>query len=68
MTVQVNSRLLKSRNPTEHKLKIENQIGLVIQRLDDGYNLIRFHGLRIKEKKRLVNLEWYVHETDFKIT
>lgn len=75
MTIQVNSKLTKSRNPVEHEYRLENQKGEVVHRLDDGYNLIRFKQFKIKEQKRvdnqkkwvLVPLDWYVHNEDLKI-
>lgn len=75
MNVQVNNRLLKSRNPKEHGFKLENQMGYIVHTLGDGYNLIRFNHLKIKELKRIDGvkkitfdpLEWYIHESDLKI-
>jgi len=64
MTVQINNKLLKSRNPIEHELRLENQIGKVVQCVGDGYNLIEFESLKIKNKKK--RLQWYVHVEDFK--
>lgn len=75
MTIQVNSRLTKSRNPSEHDYKLENQKGEIVHRLNDGFNLIRFDQFKIKEMKRIdnkkkwveVSLEWYIHDDDLKI-
>lgn len=75
MTIQVNNRLTKSRNPSEHEFTLENETGEVVHKLDDGYNLIRFSQFQIKEQKRvdnqkkwmLVPLDWYIHNEDLKI-
>lgn len=73
MTIQVNNKLTKSRNPTEHGFKLENQKGVIVHTIDDGYNLIKFSQFKIKRLIRVdrkktmkfVPLEWYVHENDF---
>lgn len=65
MKIIINSKLVKSRNPTEHKIKLENQSGEIIQVVGDGYNLILFKQFKITRKKKSEYLEWYVHDTDF---
>lgn len=65
MKIIINSKLVKSRNPTEHKIKLENQSGEIIQVVGDGYNLILFKQFKITSKNKSEYLEWYVHDTDF---
>lgn len=57
MIIRVKSNLTKSRNPTEHKMKLEGKKGKIVHVLPDGYCLIDFG-----------SLEWYVHDTDFYIS
>jgi hypothetical protein len=61
MTIQIKNTLNKSRNPTEHKIRLENQVGELIQVVGDGYNLIEFKHIKVKGQ----TLQWYVHENDF---
>lgn len=71
--IEVKSELTKSRNPEEYEIRLENQIGEIIQILGDGYCLIEFSQFKIKMpvKKKSVktwqftSLMWYVHEDDF---
>ena len=75
MTIQVNSKLTKSRNPLEHEITLHNSKGEVVQQLDDGYNLVRFLQFRIKKQIKesrkvkwiFVPLEWYVHSDDLHV-
>lgn len=72
--IQINAKLTKSRNPTEHGFKLEGHQGQIIQSLDDGYNLIRFEQFKIRKQVKinrrikyvLIPLEWYVHNDDLK--
>jgi hypothetical protein len=79
MTIQVNSKLTKSRNPVEHGYYLENKIGNVIQLVGDGWCLVEF-AIRVEARridrvkrnrfgepnKRTKDcLQWYVHDTDF---
>lgn len=75
MAIQVNSTLTKSRNPTEHGFKLENQKGSVVHLLpDDPFVLIKFDQFKIQRRRKQYNktvmvmegIEWYVHEDDFK--
>lgn len=72
--IQVNPTLTKSRNPTEHGFRLENQTGSIVHRLPhDPYVLIRFDQFKIRKKimenKRtkwiIAGIEWYLHEDDF---
>jgi hypothetical protein len=73
--IQVSTRLTKTTNPKEHGLTLEGETGEVIHNLGDGYRLIKFKRLQVKKnvtidrKKvwKIIPLEWYVHEQDFKI-
>jgi len=75
MRIKVKRQLSKSRNPSEHGIRLQNQTGELIQVVGDGFNLIRFDQFKIKvavkinssKKKKLESLEWYVHENDFYI-
>jgi hypothetical protein len=75
MTIQVNSKLTKSRDPVEHEFKLENAKGEIVHRLNDGYNLIKFEQFQIKHQVKInsvkkwenVALEWYIHNDDLKI-
>lgn len=63
--ILVNKSLSLSRQPTEHKLDIRNQIGEIVHKIDDGYWLIKFPDLIITvERKKYEPLQWYVHKTD----
>lgn len=72
--ITVNNILTNSRNPTELKYRLEGLKGKVIHSLGDGYHLIEFDALKIKEsitinKKKVLRftpLQWYLHKTDFK--
>lgn len=71
--VQIHSTLSKSRNPTEHGFRLQNEIGTIIQSLEDGYCLIKFEKFQIKKKVSenrktkwiFYPLEWYLHKDDF---
>lgn len=65
MKIKVKQVLTKSRNPKEHKIKLENQIGELIQVVGDGFNLIRFNQFTIIRKNKKEVLEWYIHDMDF---
>jgi hypothetical protein len=75
MTIQVNNKLIKGRNPIEYDFSLENQRGEIVHRLDDGANLIRFKQFQVKEQVKVnktkiwmfVALEWYVYNEDLKI-
>lgn len=64
MKIKVKQTLTKSRNPKEYKIKLENQIGMLIQVLGDGYNLVRFEQFKIVRKGKSESLEWYIHDLD----
>lgn len=72
--VKVNEVLTKSRNPTEHGFRLENQVGELKQILPhDPYRLIKFDNLKIQKKIKVNNktqwvmdgIYWYLHEDDF---
>lgn len=72
MTIQVNQTLTKTRNPREYGFKLENETGVVVHILDDGFVLVEFRQFII-QKKITVNkktqwieseLQWYVHQND----
>lgn len=65
MNIKVKPSLTKSRNPTEHKIRLENQVGEIIQVVGDGFNLIKFNQFTISRKNRKEVLEWYIHDADF---
>lgn len=70
--VRIKGTMLKSRQPLEHHLVIVHETGKIIQDLDDGYFLIEFDKLRIyhgkvKGRKILIPLQWYVHKNDFDV-
>lgn len=80
MVIQVNSVLIKSREPNEHGLSIKERHGRIIHVTGDGYNLIEFFKLMIKKKKNILTpegkkksiyveerLQWYVHDLDLSI-
>lgn len=73
--IQVNTTLTKSRNPSEHGFKLENQKGSIVHTLPhDPFVLILFDQFKIRKKIMLnkktkwimAGLEWYVHQEDFK--
>lgn len=73
--VKVNTVLTKSRNPTEHGLSLEDEIGTIVHRLPhDPYVLIRFDQFKVLKKIKqdyktrwiMAGIEWYVHMEDFK--
>lgn len=72
MRVTVKHSLSKTRNPSEHKIKLENQTGELIQVVGDGWCLVEFEykivkKIRVDSKTQFVNerLQWYIHELDF---
>jgi hypothetical protein len=75
MTIQVNNKLIKSRNPVEYDFRLENQKGEIIHRIDDGANLVRFKQFLVKQQVKInktkkwmfVPLEWYVYNDDLNI-
>lgn len=67
MNIQIKSTLTKTRNPKEYGFKLENRKGVIIQTLDDGYNLVKFNELSISRRGKFEALEWYVHNDDLKI-
>lgn len=72
MTIQVNSILTKSRNPTEHGFKLEGEKGNIVQILPDGFNLVEFKQFNIQKKMkfgkikktRMAPLQWYINFDD----
>lgn len=70
MTIQVKNILTKTRNPSEHNMKLENKVGEIIQVVGDGYCLIEFNDLKHPGMTKYAGygakkLQWYVHENDF---
>jgi hypothetical protein len=65
MNIKVKEKLIKSRNPSEYKIKLENQVGDIIQILGDGFNLVKFKQFKIRRKLKQEYLEWYIHDLDF---
>lgn len=71
--IQINSKLTKSRQPSEYGINICNLCGQIVHCLDDGYCLISIliHRdtpitIKLGEKYRGQPLEWYLHINDFK--
>lgn len=45
---KVNLTMMKSRNPTEHGIRINQEIGKIVQIVGDGYIRLRFDKFKIR--------------------
>jgi len=74
MTIQIKQTLSKTRNPLELGFTLNKRLGECIQVVGDGWCLIKVRDLYIKKMVKingkntfkLFQLEWYVHENDFR--
>lgn len=63
--VLIKSVLRKSLSPDKrYGVFIQNQVGIVRQKLDDGYWLVEFAKLWVIRKGQREPLQWYVHIDD----
>lgn len=71
--IQVTGTMNLSRNPTEYDIGLNCLFGVVVHRLDDGYNLVKFD-IMIQRKIDVGRghfitlppepLQWYIHDDD----
>lgn len=67
----VNHPVIKTIQPKEYGLIVNGESGRIIQTLEDGYCLVEFDNLFVKEEKLYFKnrnlktpLNWYVHKSD----
>lgn len=63
MNIKLHSKLTKTM--THPEIDITNARGRSIQMLDDGRHLILFNDLYVTNRRKIEQLQWYVHEQDF---